>query len=81
MTLQRWLSGVASGLTPRSVLEQLATVQMLDVHLPTPVAGKEIFLRRRTVPENAVAFILHQLKLELPAQAPPDIRIAAKDLW
>lgn len=80
VTLQRWLSGVASGLTPRSVLEQLATVQMVDVHLPTTVAGKEIVLRRRTVPENAVALILHQLKLEFPAQPPPEIRIAAKDL-
>ena len=80
VTLQRWLSGVASGLTPRSVLEQLATVQMVDVHLPTTVAGKEIVLRRRTVPEKAVALILHQLKLELPAQPPPEIRISAKDL-
>ena len=80
VTLQRWLSEVASGLTPRSVLEQLATVQMVDVHLPTTVTGKEIVLRRRTVPENAVALILHQLKLEFPAQPPPEIRIAAKDL-
>lgn len=80
VTLQRWLSGVASGLTPRSVLEQLATLQMVDVHLPTTEPGKEIVLRRRTVPEKAVELILHQLKLELPAQPPPEIRITAKDL-
>lgn len=80
VTLQRWLSGVASGLTPRSVLEQLATMQMVDVHLPTTEAGKEIVLRRRTVPEKAVELILHQLKLELPAQPPPEIRIALRDL-
>ena len=62
VTLQRWLSGVASGLTPRSVLEQLATLQLVDVHLPTTEPGKEIVLRRRTVPEKAVELILHQLE-------------------
>lgn len=74
------LCGVASGLTPRSVLEQLPTMQMVDVHLPTTEAGKEIVLRRRTVPEKAVELILHQLKLELPPQPPPEIRIALKEL-
>ena len=71
---------MASGLTPRSVLEQLATLQLVDVHLPTTEPGKEIVLRRRTVPEKAVELILHPLKLELPAQPPPEIRIALQDL-
>jgi len=35
VTLRRRLRDLAPGLTPRSVLEKFATIQMLDVHLPT----------------------------------------------
>jgi len=55
-------------------------MQMVNVHLPTTEAGKEIVLCRRMVPEKAVELILHQLKLALPAQPLPKIRIALKDL-
>lgn len=39
VTLRARLRKVASGLTPRAVLEKLAAIQMLDVHLPPSDAG------------------------------------------
>jgi len=73
VTLRQHLRGLAGGLMPRSVLEKLAAVQMLDVHIPT-TDGRELILTRRTEPEPDVALLLHQLRLALPAQPPPRIR-------
>jgi hypothetical protein len=39
ITLARRLHALAPGLTPRSVLEKFAAVQMIDVHLPTMDSG------------------------------------------
>ncbi len=72
VTLRRRLRDLAPGLTPRSVLEKFATVQMLDVHLPT-TDGRTVILSRYTHPETDVQLLLHRLKLELPAQPPPKI--------
>jgi transposase len=62
----------APGLTPRAVLEKLATLQMLDVHLPT-TDGREIVMSRHTEPEPEHQMILEKLKLTLPPQPPPKI--------
>ncbi len=43
VTLRRWLRDLAPGLTPRSVLEKFAAVQMIDVHLPTTDGRHVIF--------------------------------------
>ena len=75
MTLARRLHDLAPGLTPRSVLEKLAAVQMLDVHLPT-TDGREVILTRYTQPEPDQRLILEQLKLHLPDQSPPRITAA-----
>jgi transposase len=72
VTLRRRLRDLAPGLTPRSVLEKFATLQMLDVHLPT-TDQRPVVLRRYTHPENDVQLLLQRLKLELPAQPPPKI--------
>jgi transposase len=72
VTLRRRLRDLAPGLTPRSVLEKFATMQMLDVHLPT-TDGRTVILSRYTHPETDVQLLLQRLKLELPAQAPPKI--------
>ncbi len=72
VTLRRRLRDLAPGLTPRSVLEKLATVQMLDVHLPT-TDERTVILSRYTQPETDVQLLLQRLKLELPAQPPPKI--------
>ena len=71
-TLRRRLRDLAPGLTPRSVLEKFATMQMLDVHLPT-TDGRTVVLSRYTHPETDVQLLLQRLKLELPAQPPPKI--------
>jgi Transposase DDE domain len=76
VTLQRRLHGLAPGLTPRSVLEKFAAVQMVDVHVPT-TDGRELLLTRYTQPEPELSVLLHKLKLELPAQPPPRISVAA----
>ena len=73
VTLRQHLRGVAGGLMPRTVFEKLATVQMLDVAVPT-TDGRELLLVRRTEPDRDVQLILDQLDLTLPPQPPPRIR-------
>jgi Transposase DDE domain len=72
VTLKHRLRSLAPGLTPRSVLEKMAAMQMLDVHLPTTDGGT-IVLSRYTEPEGDQAILLKQLKIGLPAQPPPKI--------
>lgn len=76
ITLRQQLRGLAGGIMPRVVLEKLATMQMLDVRVPT-TDGRELQLIRRTEPAPDVALVLQQLRLELPAQPPPKIRAPA----
>lgn len=73
VTLKARLRRTAAGLTPRTVLEKFATVQMIDVHLPT-TDGREIVMARHTQPEKDLQLLLDQLKLELPEQGPPKIQ-------
>jgi transposase len=72
VTLARRLAALAPGLTPRSVLEKFAAVQMIDVHIPT-TDGREIQLTRHTEPEAELKLLLAKLKLEFPPQLPPKI--------
>ena len=74
VTLKAKLKPLASGLTPRSVLEKFAAVQMLDVHLPT-TDDRELVLTRYTEPEKDLQLLLMQMKLTLPSQPPPTIRV------
>mgnify|MGYP001140084680 FL=1 len=75
VTLGQWLGDLAPGLTPRSVLEKFAAVQMVDVHIPTS-DGRTLILRRYTQPSADLKLLLERLKLELPAQPPPRITVA-----
>jgi len=72
VTLKQRLRSLAPGLTPRSVLEKMAAIQMVDVHLPT-TDGRTVMLSRYTEPEMDQTILLQQLKLTLPAQRPPRI--------
>ncbi len=72
ITLRQQLRKLSSGLMPRTVLEKLATVQLLDVRIPT-TDGRELLLVRRTEPDPAVTLLLAQLGRILPAQPPPKI--------
>jgi hypothetical protein len=78
ITLRQHLRGLAGGLMPRTVFEKFATVQMLDVAVPT-IDGRELLLVRRTEPNREVALLLHQLDLHLPPQPPPKIRAPKTD--
>src|SRR5215469_5204967 len=75
VTLKRRLHALAPGLSPRSVLEKFAAIQMIDVHVPT-TDGRELVLTRYTEPEPELSLLLKKLKLELPAQPPPKITAA-----
>ncbi len=73
VTLEQRLQALAPGLTPRAVLEKLATIQMLDVCLPT-TDGRWLIMPRYTQPEPDQALMLHQLSLSLPSQPSPRIK-------
>ena len=75
VTLGQQLKALAPGLTPRSVLEKFAAVQMIDVYVPT-TDGRELSLTRYTQPEPELKLLLEKLKLSLPAQPPPKITAA-----
>jgi len=72
VTLARRLHALAPGLTPRSLIEKLSAIQMIDVHVPT-TDGRELVLTRYTEPEPDQRLLLSHLRLELPAQPPPKI--------
>jgi len=76
ITLRQQLRALAPGLMPRVVFEKLATLQMLDVVVPT-TDGRELLLVRRTEPARDVALLLDRLGRTLPAQPPPRIRYPA----
>jgi hypothetical protein len=76
VTLTRRLHGLAPGLTARSALAKFATVQIIDVHLPT-TDGREIVLTRYTEPERDLRLLIDRMNLALPAQPPPKIAPAA----
>jgi transposase len=76
VTIGHRLKGLAPGLTPRSLFEKFAAVQMIDVHIPT-TDGRELLLIRYTQPEPGLTLLLNRLKLELPDQPPPKVTAAA----
>jgi hypothetical protein len=73
VTLKQRLRALAPGLTPQAVLEKFATIQMVDVHLPT-TDGRYLVLPRYTQPNKDQQILLSRLKLEFPDQPPPRIR-------
>jgi transposase len=72
VTLKNRLALHAPGLTPTAVMEKLATIQMIDVWIPT-LDGRWLILPRYTQPEKDTKILLQKLKLELPTQPPPRI--------
>ena len=67
VTLKQRLRSLAPGLTPRSVLDKMAAIQMVDVQLPT-TDGRTVILSRYTEPEADQAVLLHQMKMQ-PARS------------
>ncbi len=73
VTLKNLLRRKASGLTPRAVLEKMAEIQMVDVHLPTE-ERQVIVLPRYTSPGKDHKLILQLLDLNLPKQPTPYLK-------
>jgi transposase len=76
VTLKNRLQIHAPGLSPTAVLEKLATVQMIDVWLPTH-DGRWLVLPRYTQPSKELGLVLEKLNLNLPSQPPPRITASA----
>jgi hypothetical protein len=73
ITLRQRLKALAGGLMPRVIFEKLATLQLLDVRVPT-TDGRELLLVRRTESDRDVVLLLSRLNLQLPSEPPPRIR-------
>jgi hypothetical protein len=71
-TLRLRLRSLAPSLTPRSVLEAFADIQMIDVCVPTS-DGRCLQMSRYTEPESGLRVLIELLRLQLPAQPPPRI--------
>jgi transposase len=72
VTLRARLRPLASGLTPRAVLDKFAAIQMLDVHFPT-TDGRTLILSRYTELNADQKLLLKQINLDLPVQPRPRI--------
>ena len=72
VTLRQLVRAHAPGLTPRSILDQMKAIQMIDVHIPT-TDGRELKMSRYTRPDKAQQLLFTRLKLRLPPQPPPEV--------
>ena len=79
VTLKNRLQIHAPGLTPTQVLEKLASIQMIDVWIPT-CDGRWLVLPRYTQPARELAMLMEKLDLALPSQPPPRITSPAPPL-
>ncbi|NNF07150.1 MAG: IS1634 family transposase [Candidatus Eisenbacteria bacterium] len=73
VALRAKLKPLATGLTPRAVLEKFGIMQMIDVHLPAG-EDKELVMPRYTQPDKDLSLLLTRMGLELPQQPPPTLR-------
>ncbi len=73
-TLEAWQSRAGLGHSPRTILEELRTIQSADVVLPT-TDGRELRLRCVVRPERSLKLILDRLGLELPQRLKPPFAI------
>jgi transposase len=76
VTLKNSLRNQAPGLSPQAVMEKLATIQMIDVWIPTR-DRRWLVMPRYTQPSQEVQILLDKLRMELPKQPPPRIKAAA----
>ena len=73
VTLKNRLMIHAPGLTPLSVFEKLAAIQMVEVWIPL-LDGRWLVLPRHTQPEADVQALMEQIRITLPPQPPPRIK-------
>ena len=72
VTLKNRLQIHAPGLSPTAVMEKMATIQMIDVWIPTR-DDRWLVLPRHTEPSTELRILLDKLQLTLPSQPPPRI--------
>ena len=72
VSLRACLRPLAPGLTPRSLSEQFAAIQMLDVHFPTSDDANWCLAVTRS-PNEITSCCWHNWGWELPPQSPPRI--------
>lgn len=69
----KWiLKPVATGLTPRQMIELFRNIQLVEVWFDT-ADGRRICLPRITIPNPEHQVVLEQIKWKLPEQPPPRI--------
>ena len=76
VTLKNRLQIHAPGLSPNAVMEKLATIQMIDVCIPTR-DHRWLILPRHTHPSTELQILLGKIQLTLPSQPPPRITAPA----
>jgi transposase len=76
ITLKNSLRNQAPGLSSQAVMEKLATIQMIDVWIPTR-DHRWLVMPRYTQPSQEVQILLDKLRMELPKQPPPRIKATA----
>jgi transposase len=76
VTLKNSLRNQAPGLSSQAVMEKLATIQMIDVWIPTR-DRRWLVMPRYTQPSQEVQILLDKLHMELPKQPPPRIKATA----
>lgn len=64
-TLEQWQQRAGLGHSPRTILEELQTIQSTDVVLPT-MDGREVRLRCVVRPNQAQAMLVDRLGVDLP---------------
>ena len=72
VTLKARLRSVAGGITPREVITQFQTMQIVDVCIPTTYR-RELVLSHYTQPEVEHRMLHAQLRMTLPQQPPRKI--------
>ena len=71
-TLEGWQKKAGLGASPRTVLEEMRSIQSVDVVLPLE-NGREMRLRCVVRPDKAQAALLDRLGLELPRRLRPSL--------
>lgn len=64
-TLEQWMARSGLGNGPRTIVEELARIKVVDVILPTS-AGRKLRLKCVTTPDQGQRILLSRLGLELP---------------
>lgn len=71
MTLRAKLRTLGPSLTPRTVLEKFATIEMIGVHLPiNDQPGERLVMLRYTQPDKHMKLLLARMVMDLPSQPP-----------